>query len=192
MGERRSDRGMEPTDRELLRRVASGDREALAPLVERHYRRLYRIVLSYLRDPDEALDGVQEVFVKVCRHASRYDGSAEVGAWLTRITVNEAIDRHRRGRKRWTTFAPLDDTHAPAAPPMDRPDRALDRREDAERIAAALGTLPSKHRAVFVLRHQEEMTLDEIGRVLDLPVGTVKSCLHRAVHGLRSYFERKG
>ena len=164
--------------------MARGDREALAPLMERHYRRLYRIVVSYVRDPDEALDGVQETFVKAYCHAARWDPATEPGPWLTRIAVNEAIDRYRRGKRRAASFTALEDD-PPQATTIDRPDRALGRREDAERIEAALETLPDKHRAVFVLRHHDEMTLEEIGDVMGLPIGTVKSCLHRAVQQLR-------
>ena len=66
-------------DRELMERLARGDRDALAPLVERHYRRLYRIALGYLRQREDALDVVQEAFVKVFQAASRWDGSADAG-----------------------------------------------------------------------------------------------------------------
>ena len=101
---------MEPSDRELMARLAAGDREALGPLMERHHRRLYRIALSYLRDPDEALDAVQETFVKAFQDAARWDGAAEVAPWLSRIAVNHA-DRPlpraagaaARRRRRWTT-----------------------------------------------------------------------------------------
>ena len=172
---------LEPSDRELLRRVGDGDREALAPLVDRHYRRLYRIVLAYLRDPDEALDGVQETFVKAYTHASRWNGASEVGPWLTRIAVNEAIDRYRRRRRRAASFEPMQAEPAGG----DSPERGLRAREASERLQEALVALPEKHRAVFVLRHHEEMSLQEIATALGLRLGTVKSCLHRAVHELR-------
>src|ERR1043165_5703571 len=90
----------EPSDRDLMGRLAAGDREALEPLMERHYQRLYRIALAYLRRPDDALDVVQETFVKAYTHAARWDGAAEVAPWLTRIAVNQAIDIYRRGRRR--------------------------------------------------------------------------------------------
>src|SRR6185436_4597029 len=98
----------EPSDRDLMGRLAAGDRDALAPLVERHHRRLYRIALAYLRNPDDALDVVQETFVKAFQNAGRWDPRSEVGAWLTRIAVNQSIDRYRRTRRRRVTEAPLD------------------------------------------------------------------------------------
>src|ERR1700687_5410228 len=73
----------EPSDRDLMGRLSAGDREALDPLMDRHRGRLYRIALAYLRQPDDALDVVQETFVKAYIHAARWDGGSEVGPWLT-------------------------------------------------------------------------------------------------------------
>jgi RNA polymerase sigma-70 factor (ECF subfamily) len=178
---------MEPPDRELMERLARGDREALAPLMERHHRRLYRIALSYLRNADDALDAVQEVFVKAFVNAARWDARAEVGPWLTRIAINQSIDGYRRGRRRRTTEEPLEEDGQvrplPAGDPS--PERRAMGHEISERITAALTTLPEKQRAVFVLRHYEEMSLEEIAGSLGISLGTVKSSLHRAVHRLR-------
>src|SRR5258708_3345539 len=99
----------EPSDRDLMGRRAAGARAALSPLMERHPRRLYRIALAYLRRPDDALDVVQETFVKAFVHAGRWDGAAEVAPWLTRIAVNQAIDVYRRGRRRLGKEEALDD-----------------------------------------------------------------------------------
>lgn len=175
------------SDRDFMVRLAGGDREALSPLMARHYRRLYRICLSYLRDPEEALDAVQETFVKAFQNAGRWDGSSDAGPWLTRIAVNMSIDRYRRTRRRRDTFSPLvdtdhDDKQAAEEP---SPERRAASRETGARIEAALGALPERQRAVFVLRHYEEMSLDEIAASLGLSLGTVKSTLHRAVHRLR-------
>src|SRR5258708_22809051 len=97
------------SDRDLMVRLAAGDREALHPLMERHYRRLCRIMLAYLRNPDDALDAVQETFVKAFQNAARWDGASEVGPWLSRIAVNHAIDRYRREKRRRQTLTPFDD-----------------------------------------------------------------------------------
>jgi RNA polymerase sigma-70 factor, ECF subfamily len=178
---------MEASDRELMARLAAGDRGALAPLVERHHVRIYRIALSYLRDRDEAQDAVQETFVKAFLGAARWDGSAEVAPWLARIAVNHAIDRYRRGRRLSRAETPLlEEEHgqriAATAPSPER--RAMDR-EAGERISAALLGLPARQRAVVVLRLYEEMNLEEIARALDMSLGTVKSSLHRALRRMR-------
>jgi RNA polymerase sigma-70 factor (ECF subfamily) len=174
-----------------MARLAAGDREALAPLVERHHRRLYRIALAYLRQPDDALDVVQEVFVKAFRAAPKWDGSAEAGPWLARITVNLSIDRWRRTRRRAQTFTPLaDGDHvASLADAGPSPDRRVERREAGERLAGALRVLPERQRAVVVLRHYQDMSLEEIARALDMSLGTVKSSLHRALSRMRAALE---
>jgi RNA polymerase sigma-70 factor (ECF subfamily) len=184
---------MEPSqedgsDRELMARLRAGDRDALAPLMARHYRRVYRIALSYLRQPDDALDVVQECFVKAYQNAGRWDGAAEAGPWLARIAVNLSIDRWRRNKRRQQTFTPLDEgDHDTALAAADHdPDRSLAGREAGERLQRALATLPDRQRAVVVLRHYQDLSLDEIARTLGMSLGTVKSSLHRALHRLRA------
>jgi RNA polymerase sigma-70 factor (ECF subfamily) len=175
-----------PSDAELVARLAAGDREALEPLVERHQRRLYRLALGYLRNPEDALDVVQETFVKAYLHAGRRNEGPEVAAWLTRIAINQAIDRYRRERHRRRFMEPLaDETPLAASAMASSPERALGSREIGEQVAAAVQSLPERQRAVFLLRHREDMALDEISRTLGLNLGTVKSTLHRAIARLR-------
>ena len=176
------------SDRDLMARLAAGDREALAPLMERHYRRLYRLALSYLRNPDDALDVVQETFVKAFQKADRWDGSTEAGPWLSRVAVNQSIDRWRRNRRRQATFTPLaegdhDEALAAGGP---GPDRRVLRREMRDRLAVALEGLPERQRAVVMLRHYQEMSLEEIAQTLGMRLGTVKSTLHRALGRMRT------
>jgi RNA polymerase sigma-70 factor (ECF subfamily) len=180
-----------PSDGDLVRLMAEGDRDALAPLMERHYRRLYRVALAYVRNADDAQDVLQETFVKAFRHAARWNGSAEVGRWLTRIAVNQSIDRYRRERRRRASIEPLEegDHDERVADADPSPERRVASAETVARIDAALRALPQRQRAVFVLRHYEDMSLEEIGRTLGLRLGTVKSSLHRAVHGLRQRLE---
>ena len=185
--------GSRESDRELMARLAAGDREALAPLMGRHYRRIYRIALGYLRNPEDALDAVQETFVKAYQNATRWDGVSEAGPWLTRIAVNHAIDRYRRERRRRASFSSLEDADGDRDPRLTlaapSPERTALGGELGARIDAAVGALPARQRAIFVLRHYEEMSLEEIAASLDLRLGTVKSSLHRAIQGLRVRLE---
>jgi RNA polymerase sigma-70 factor (ECF subfamily) len=177
----------EGSDGELMERLARGERDALASLIERHQRRIYRICLSYLRDADEALDAVQETFVRAFENAASWSPAAEVGAWLARIAVNHSIDRYRRRKRRLAWFEPLADgdrdDRVTAEDPS--PERKVLSRELSERIDAALRSLPPQQRAVFVLRHYHDMSLEEVAGTLGLRLGTVKSNLHRAIHRLR-------
>jgi RNA polymerase sigma-70 factor (ECF subfamily) len=175
-----------PSDQEYLAALARGDREALAPLMERHHRRIYRLALAYLREPEEALEVVQETFVKAFRHADRWSPAAEPGRWLSRIAVNTAIDRYRRRRRRPEepmTDAPDRDLRW-VAPDGSPEDELLDK-ERRQRLDGALLGLPERQRAVLVLRHYEDMSLEEIGDALGMRLGTVKSTLHRAIDRLR-------
>lgn len=175
------------SDRELMQRLASGDREALSPLMERHSKRVYRIALSYLRDADDALDAVQDTFVKAFQNAARWDPTSEVAPWLMRIAVNHSIDQYRRGKRRGVHHTPLvDGDHDERIVAQEAsPERHAQGKELGEKIARALETLPEGYRAVFVLRHYDGMSLEEISGTLKLSLGTVKSSLHRATHRLR-------
>jgi RNA polymerase sigma-70 factor (ECF subfamily) len=175
------------SDRELMARLAQGDREALTPLVERHYRRLYRVALGYLREREDALDVVQEAFVKVFDAARRWDGSADAGPWLSRVTVNLAIDRYRRNKRRGQTFSPLvEGDHVAALKDHGPgPERGVHHREASGRVERALRSLPERQRAVVVLRHYQDLSLEEIAQTLGMSLGTVKSSLHRALHRMR-------
>jgi RNA polymerase sigma-70 factor (ECF subfamily) len=171
-----------------MARLAAGDRDALGPLVERHYQRLYRIALGYLREREDALDVVQEAFVKVIETASRWDGSADAGPWLSRVTVNLSIDRWRRNKRRGQTFSPLaegDHLEVLAAHGSSPADGVFSR-EAGARLERALATLPEHQRAVVVLRHYRELSLEEIAATLGMRLGTVKSSLHRALHRMRA------
>lgn len=184
---------MEPThldahdDRDLIRRLAAGDEDALAPLMERHHRRIYRLCFSYLRSHDEALDAVQETFVKAFQHASRVSEAHDPGRWLSRIAINQSIDQYRRGQRRGRveeTMAEGDRDERMAADDPT-PERRAFSTQIRGRIDTALRTLPERQRAVFVLRHYEGLSLEEIAHSLDISLGTVKSSLHRALHHLR-------
>jgi RNA polymerase sigma factor CnrH len=187
---------MERSDRELMAALVQGDRDALSALMERHYRRIYRVALGYLRDPDEALDVVQETFVKAFQNAARWDARSEVAPWLTRIGINQAIDRYRRVRRRRLSEQPLADGPADHdARWSDRapsPERQALGHELGARIAGALRGLPERQRQIVVLRHYDDMTLDEIAVTLGLSLGTVKSSLHRAIHRLRDRLREAG
>ncbi len=170
-----------------MQRLAQGEREALQPLMERHHRRVYRIALAYLRNPDDALDVVQETFVKAFQHAANWNPTAEFAPWITRIAVNQSIDRYRRERRRLQTMTPLGegDHHESLGSGEASPEDHARGSQLRARLDRALRALPERQRAVFVLRHYEERSLEEIAQVLGVRLGTVKSSLHRATHELR-------
>lgn len=178
----------EEDDDEILARFVSGDDEALSLLLRRHESRLYRIALSYLRNPEDALEVTQDTFVKLCRSASDLPRGTRVGAWLTRVCINAAIDRYRSQRRRWQREESLDAagdlgfeprSHAPGA------DSSLLAREARDRIATGLAALNETQAKIVMLRHVSQLSLEEIAGTLGLRLGTVKSNLHRALLRLK-------
>ncbi len=158
-------------------------------LVLAEQRRIYRVLLAMLRDPDAADSLTQECFLKAYEHRKRFRGECSVRTWLMRIAVNLARD-HVKSR-RWQFWRQL--FSSPASPeetfePVDphaSPERSLLARERLAHVSAAVDNLPSRQRAVFVLRFLEEMSVEEIAQATSLRPGTVKAHLFRAVSAVR-------
>lgn len=163
------------SDRDLLTGHVDGDPDAFGELVRRHRDRLWAVALRTLGDREEAADAVQDALVSAYRAAHTFRGQAAVTTWLHRITVNACLDRVRKAASRRTS--PVDDTerletllepHESASAPAERND--LHRQ-----LIAAMGTLPPDQRAALVLVDMQGYPVAEAARVLDVPVGTVKS-----------------
>lgn len=177
----------------LMEGVARGDGEAFRQLVERYQRRVYRLALSYLRRHDDALDVAQETFVRVYRARATVHPEVDPEGFIFRIAANLCIDQHRRRRR--VTEEPLPEPDSGreladqnAADPMELAIEA--ERENA--LARALDRLAPRQRMVFVLRHYQQLSLEEISVALHCSVGTVKSSLHRAVAKLRAALVEQG
>ncbi|MCJ0868818.1 RNA polymerase sigma factor SigM [Streptomyces sp. AP-93] len=163
------------SDQELLALHAAGDPDAFGELVRRHRDRLWAVALRTLGDREEAADAVQDALVSAYRAAHTFRGESAVTTWLHRITVNACLDRARKAASRRTS--PLDDT--------DRLERLLEPHESAEapaerqdlhrQLLAALSTLPADQKAALVLVDMQGYPVAEAARILDVPVGTVKS-----------------
>ena len=154
-------------------------------------RRIYLLCLRMLRCSDEADSATQDVFLKAYRALLRQEKEAleSPARWLTRVAVNACIDRLRSRRwLLWQRRAPLDDEEAilrltPATGPNQ--EDALLAREITRRLGMALEKLSLRQRSVFVLRHDEDCSLEEIGKILGIDVGTVKAHMARAIKRLR-------
>jgi RNA polymerase sigma-70 factor (ECF subfamily) len=170
-----------------------GDREAFGELVGRHQRRVWLVCRQYL-GPDEADAAAQDSFLKAYRRLASFDGRAAFTTWLTRIAINTCLDLLRRAKRAGTRIEDDDDGPGDgvleqlADDTVDPEQRAIER-QAVRRLAALEEALPERQREVFRLRFYAELDLEEIARVLDVHVGTVKTQLHRAVHRLRAELE---
>jgi RNA polymerase sigma-70 factor (ECF subfamily) len=163
-------------DRELVRRYLAGEAEAFSTLVERHRDRLYRVCLRILGDADDAADAVQDAFMSALRKLGTFRGEALFSTWLHRIGVNACYDILRR-RARGPVLHAIDpaDAPEPADPSADLVDEIAGTRD----AAAALALIPDEFRVALVLADVEDLPYDRIAQILDVPVGTVKSRVHR-------------
>lgn len=159
-------------DRELVGAARAGSRDALEVLFRRHWPRMHRLAYLVCHDAVAAEDIAQEAFLSAVRALDRFDRRRPFAPWLTRIVVNRAIDWTRSRTLRREDFS-----DAPVAVGGD--DGQLD-----DDVLAALRRLPADQRAVVVLRHLLGYTPREIGRMLDLPTGTVNSRMRRGLDAL--------
>jgi RNA polymerase sigma-70 factor (ECF subfamily) len=164
-------------DYAVLRRVARGDQAALAELIRRHQNRLYQVAYRLLRDPLEAEDALQEVFLKVVEHAHRFQPQASVRAWLHRITANHCLNLLRRRHPQES----LDQDDAPAlASAGATPLEALEERDLSRRLEQLLAALPENQRRALVLKRFAGLSYQEIGEEMDLSPQAVDGLLKRA------------
>jgi RNA polymerase sigma-70 factor (ECF subfamily) len=173
--------------------IQIGEHEAAAPaadfadLVREHQSMVFSIAWHFLRDRAAAEELAQEVFLHLHRNLASMQSTRHVVYWLRKVTTHRCIDlaRRRKLRPRISLTEYLEKAPEPAAPPEEADpmrDRAL------RRLVAAL---PERPRMIVILRYQEDMEPAEIAEALDIPLGTVKSSLHRALGLLRAKLERE-
>ena len=179
-----------PTD--LLQRLRAGEEAAWGELHREHYARLWSSVQRILNNPTLADDVVQEAFIKAHREIHRFAGQSQLGTWLYRISINQALDavRKRQRTDRWLSFlSPIaDKENQPIVPEGHVAPMAsvgLENADLRETIFEAMAELTPEHRAVVQLRLIDEFSLEETARLLRCRPGTVNSRLHYACEHLR-------
>ena len=162
----------EPTDEELVRRFVSGERGAFDVLVSRHERRIYNLAYRMLGRRDDALDAAQETFLACYRKVEGFRGGSAFTTWLHRVALNVCYDTLRRRSRE--DPAPDDARIEPpaVADPAEASATAVD-------VRRALLEVPEDFRAVLVLHDVQGVPYEEIAEAIGVPIGTVKSRLHR-------------
>lgn len=185
---------MEASDLAVVALVKAGDHDAFRHLVERHSRSVFRLAYRLTGHEQDAEDVVQETFLRAFRQIRRFEARSSFATWLYRITVNCSHDLLRQ-RPRAGTRPSLDDPEFEVVAALADPSVAADpmrelasRRID-ERVRSAMNALSEQERSAFVMRHFEGLSIEEIGRVLDLKSSAAKHSIFRAVHKLRRALE---
>jgi RNA polymerase sigma-70 factor (ECF subfamily) len=166
-------------DASLVRRFLDGDSSAFATLVERHQTRVFNLCLRILGNREDAFDAAQETFMSALRKVGQFRGDAAFTTWLHRVAVNACYDELRKQQRRpmLHVVAPGDSEEPREAglPTVDHADEV----SGSIDAAAALALVPEEFRVALVLADIQDLPYDQIARILEVPLGTVKSRVHR-------------
>lgn len=164
--------------------IARGDRRALGELIALHGRSLTLVATRFLGNPEDADEVMQDVFLRVWRHAQKYDPArARVKTWLYRITVNICIDRQRRTSLR--RFIGLDDPPVEIADPQPGAADRLESRRELAHVRGAIADLPARQRMALLLSAVAELDTTEVAAAMAVSNGAVEQLLVRARRTLR-------
>lgn len=174
------------SDEDLMGRVAEGDERAFSELVRRYQGRVVNLVSRVLNDRECSDDLAQEVFVRVFVHRRNYRRGSKFSTWLFTIAANLAKNEIRRRvrRRNWFSLDALQemvsDSASQLADPTEGQEVALQRQQLQRAVGQAIDTVPEKYRLALVLRDIEGFAYEEIGHMLGIPGGTVRSRINRA------------
>ena len=181
---------MEEKLKEKIKAVKKGDQQAYEYIVEIFQNKVFGICFRMIGNRHEAEDMAQEAFIRAYINISRFNTDLKFSTWLYRIATNLCIDRLRKKKPDYYLDAEVTGTdgltmYSQVATDTDLPEDNLVSMELAETIERAILRLPEKYRTVIVLKYIEELSLKEISEILDIPVGTVKTRIHRGREALR-------
>lgn len=185
-------------DADVVSLAQQGRDSAFRELVRRYERPVFSLIFRMVRDRETAEDLAQDAFIKVLNHIDRYSPEFKFSSWLFKIANNVAIDHLRK--RRIETVSMDGSPHAASAAEVEatsfdvaiHQESALDEMESRElgtAIEQAIARLRPEYRSCIMLRHVEGRSYEEIAATLDLPLGTVKTYIHRARHELRRALE---
>lgn len=168
----------------LVERVLAGDRRAFETLVRKHERRVFRVTLAVLGNVEDAEEAMQDTFVKTYRHIGQFRRESRFTTWLTRIAVNEALQK-RQARKNTLSLDEVADIEAQVLPHRSQqwhedPEKLYGKQEVRELVEDAIRSLPTIYRETFVLRDVEGLRAEEAAEILGLTLPAIKSRLLRA------------
>ncbi len=176
-------------DQRLIKLTLEGQLDAFGDLIHKYQNRLFNGMVHVIRSESEAEDVVQDAFILAMTRLDSFKGNSQFYTWLYRIAYNVAITKLRR-RKPTVSLQGKDDSAKVDFPGnVDAPDERMQGQERASQLMQAMGRLTEEHRSILVLREMDEMDYEAISEILDLPIGTVRSRLHRARSQLKEQLE---
>jgi len=187
---------LELLDTRLVKLARKGDQHAFAEIVSLYKDKLYQLAYRMTGNRQEAEDVVQETFLRVYKNLDQFDDKQKFSTWIYRIATNQCIDRLRKKRKVYSLDAESSEHEGldgyDMMPSDNRtPESELLLSETQILVQKALETLPPKYKSVMILRYMQDLSLQEIAEVLDMPVTTVKTRVHRGREFMRKRLEHK-
>ena len=180
---------MEPVnERALVERCRSGDESAFQELVDRHKGLVFALIARTVQDRSRAEDLAQEVFLRVHRGLPYFRGEARLSTWIYRIVANVCVQEQVRPRPQAPTLS-LDDEKTSARVTPSAADRQFGDLELRDRLEKAIARLPPNYRLLIAAHYLDGVLYEDLAEALDLPLGTVKTQLHRAKQQLRRLLE---
>ena len=183
------------SDAECVRRLLLGETDAFEILVRRHQKAIFNLLYRMLGDYDEAAEISQEAFLSAYRSIGQFRGDANFSTWLYRIALNHAITRRRSLAKLQQRTVPLETADLVNEQEIDPAD-TVEQKEIRVEVQKALSDLEPRDAMIILLKDLQDVPYEEVARVLEVPIGTVKSRLHRARKALRTrlapYFNARG
>lgn len=182
------------TDHDLVARARKGSEAAYRELLDRYQRPVFSLVYRMVRDRERAEDIAQEAFVKAFNNIHRFDPKFKFSSWLFKIANNAAIDALRKkelttvsldGSRNATAADEVEATRITAESRDANPEEALQAKELGTELEEAIGALRLEYRTAVILRHVEGRPYEEIAEIMNVPLGTVKTYIHRARGELR-------
>jgi RNA polymerase sigma-70 factor, ECF subfamily len=186
---------LQATDPDLIALARKGSEKAYRELLGRYQRPVFSLVYRMVRDREQAEDIAQETFVKVFNHLGSYNPKYKFSSWIFKIASNLAIDHLRKkepetisldGSRNAVTEEQMEATRITVASRDENPEEFLEAKELGAEIEQAIGELRAEYRTAILLRHVEGRPYEEIAEIMDVPLGTVKTYIHRARSELRA------
>ena len=182
---------------ELIEKAIKGDERSFEALILSCQKKAWNIAIQYMRNENDAMDVLQECFIKIFRNLKNFKGDSRFDTWVYRITVNTCKDFLRKSEKvRQNEFHLVnneEEDYIKSIPSSEAtPEETMSRKETADELLKCMELLPAEHREVIILRDIQNLSYDEISEVLSTSLGTVKSRINRARSNLkRIWLEQK-
>lgn len=180
----------------LIKKCKKGDLDAFETLIKNHQKRAYNIALKMLKNPEDAMDISQEAFIKVFKYIDSYNNKSSFSTWIYRIVINTCLDYIKKNKNNVLYLdEPINTDDGSIKREItdnkNNPEKILEKKINNEDINKAISMLKVKHRMIIILRDIQGFSYEEISKMLNLPLGTVKSRVKRARENLRKIILEK-